>query len=88
MWTKKFWMDAAERAIKTAAQTLIGAIGGLTAIDEFDWAAVGIATGVATLLSLLTSIVSSQVGTPADASLVNQPQPVPPTTLAGGGVGK
>ena len=73
-------MDAAERAVKTAAQTLLGSIAGLTALDEFDWAAVGIATGVATLASLLTSIISSRVGSPADASLV--------TDQPAGGVGK
>lgn len=75
MWSMNFWKDAAERAIKTGAQVLLGAIVGLNAVDEFDWAAVGITTGVAVAASLLTSIVSSRVGSPADASLVNQPEP-------------
>ena len=70
MFTWIFWKDALERAIKTAAQTLIGVFGGLTALDQLDWAAVGIAVGTATVLSLLTSIVSSQVGSNQDASLV------------------
>ena len=72
MWTKAFWLDALERAIKTGAQVLIGSFTGLTAVDELDWTAVGITTGVAVVLSLLTSIVSSQVGSPSDASLVNK----------------
>ena len=71
MWTKRFWLDALERAIKTGAQVLLGVISGLTAIDELDWAAVGITVGVAVAASLLTSIISSQVGSPSDASLVN-----------------
>lgn len=70
MWSKKFWLDALERAIKTGAQTLLGVFGGLTAIDELDWTAVGIAVASAVVLSILTSIVSSQVGSNQDASLV------------------
>lgn len=71
MWTKRFWLDALERAIKTGAQVLLGAIAGTATIGTLDWQVVGITTGVAVATSLLTSIVSSRVGSPSDASLVN-----------------
>jgi hypothetical protein len=72
MWTAKFWKDAAERAVKSAAQ------GGLTYFlgdQVFNawharWgAAGGIALGAA-VLSVLTSLVSSKVGDSESASLL------------------
>lgn len=59
MWSKKFWKAAAERAIKTAAQSAILVVGA----DQFnaiaiDWTDVGgFALGGA-VLSLLTSLGS------------------------------
>ena len=87
MWTARFWKDAAERAIKTAVQVATPMVAAAS-LDKVDWATAGLTVASAVLLSLFSSILSSQVGKPEDASLVNQPQPVPPTTLAGGGVGK
>ncbi|MFV8242198.1 holin [Mycolicibacterium peregrinum] len=60
IWTLRFWKDAAERAIKTFAQSAVIALSG----DAFnvwhvDWVGVGgVALGGA-LLSLLTSIGSN-----------------------------
>lgn len=69
MWSKTFWRDAAERAVKTAAQSAIGVLTA-TPLANIDWeAGVGI-VGVATGVSLLTSIVSSGRGDADSASLV------------------
>lgn len=62
MFTVVFWKDAAERAIKTIAQTLLALwLVGDVAFNALsvDWKeALGIAVGAA-ILSVLTSIVSA-----------------------------
>ena len=71
MRTKTFWVDAAERAIRTFAQALIGAItAGLVVTDAAQWKAAGIAAAVAALVSLLTSIAASGVGDQNTPSLL------------------
>lgn len=75
MLTVTFWKAAAERAIKTAAQALLLAIGAAQGFDLFhlDWVnALGAAAGGA-LLSILTSLVSSPFGTPGTPSVVKIP---------------
>ncbi|MBB1023344.1 MULTISPECIES: holin [unclassified Dietzia] len=68
MWTATFWKDAAERAVKTAAQTAGGVLVVGVPIWEVDWTAgLGI-TATATALSLLTSIASSGRGDHESAS--------------------
>ena len=43
MRTRRFWVDAAERAIRTFAQALIGAItAGLVVTDAAQWKAAGL----------------------------------------------
>lgn len=75
MFTTVFWKDAAERAIKTIAQTLLALwLVGDLAFNALsvDWAeAFGISVGAA-ILSLLTSIVSANAvkGSLGPASLV------------------
>lgn len=80
--TGTFWLDALERAVKTAAQTVLGLIGtnAATAVS-LDWQQIGVATAFTAGLSVLTSIVSSGIGEPGTASLLN---PAPPDTLNGG----
>jgi hypothetical protein len=53
----KLWSVAAGiRAIKTAAQSAIAAMGATTLMIELDWAIVGWTVLGATVLSLLTSV--------------------------------
>lgn len=70
MWTKKFWKDAVERAIKTAAQSLLAVIAGTSIVGGTDWAVVLIGAGIATGLSFLTSILSTLAGSSTSASAV------------------
>lgn len=68
MWTRKFWMDLAERVIASAAGGAVGAIlidGGSVNLKH-----VAIGAGGAALVSLLKGLVASQKGNPASASLV------------------
>lgn len=59
MLTTSFWKGAGERAIKTAAQSLLAVLGvtGL-GFGDVDWAASLSVAGVAALASILTSIVN------------------------------
>lgn len=74
MWTKDFWRDAAERAIKTFAQVLAGfLVAGTTGILDVDWVQGGSVAAVAALVSVLTSIASVNIGHEGTASLVIHP---------------
>lgn len=71
MWSKAFWMDATERAVKTFAQVIL-ALGVAGALDAFevDWMKVlGVALG-AVILSFASSIVSAEIRKTPTASLV------------------
>jgi hypothetical protein len=61
MFTKEFWLNyAAERAIKTIAQTALAYIGtGSIGLFEIDWNSLLSLSLGAGLLSILTSIVSA-----------------------------
>jgi len=53
----KKWLAAATiRAVRTAAQAAIGAIGAATVFAEVDWKVVGGTVLLATILSYLTSL--------------------------------
>lgn len=54
--TKKWVKAAAVRAIKTVAQTAVGAIGASAIISEVDWVIVISASLLAGVVSVLTSI--------------------------------
>lgn len=57
LWTISFWKGAAERGIKTGAQTLAAYfVIGTTGVLDFDWVAALSITGAAIVASLLTSI--------------------------------
>lgn len=72
MLTKRFWKKATERAGKTAAQAVIGAVvlDGTLNVFTLDWKlALGVAAGGA-LLSYLTSVATSGVGEEGTPDLV------------------
>lgn len=56
--TGDFWKAAMIRAIRTAAQTAIAAIGTTAVMSEIDWITVASTTAVASILSLLTSVAT------------------------------
>jgi hypothetical protein len=63
LFTRTFWLDAGERAIKTAAQSALLALGADKVLDAMaaDWANVGAFAAGGAVLSLLTSIASTPV---------------------------
>lgn len=73
MFTAKFWRDAIERAVKTAAQTAATLFVGDVTVLNIDWTAGGALVGTATLLSVLTSIASATIGDPSTAAALYKP---------------
>ena len=72
MFTKEFWLEASERALKTFAQTLLAMVGAVSVFDAFsaDWLTLlGVSVGAA-VLSYATSIVSAEIGDYGKPSLV------------------
>lgn len=68
-----FWKDAAERAVKTFAQSLVASVGvgAVAPVWQLGWAeALGIAL-TATLLSVLTSVASIGAAQPGTPSAIN-----------------
>jgi hypothetical protein len=62
MFTKSFALAAAERAVKTFAQTALSYfVVGTTGLLDLDYAALASVSGAAAVASILTSIVSSGV---------------------------
>jgi hypothetical protein len=71
MWTKRFWVDAGERAVRTFAQSLLALLtGSATDLIHTAWPADLSIAAMATVLSLLTSIVASGVGSSTSAALI------------------
>jgi hypothetical protein len=73
MFTKVFWMDAAERALKTFFQVFLAVVIEERIFNAFelDWQQMaGIGLGAA-LISVATSVVSSRVGDHESASLID-----------------
>lgn len=66
-----FWKLAAERAVKTVAQTAVALIGA-EAFDifVFDWSALFAVSAGAGILSILSSVASAPVGERQDPSLI------------------
>ena len=54
--SKKWFMAAGMRALKTVAQTAIATIGTSVLLNEVNWVAVASASALAGILSLLTSL--------------------------------
>ena len=73
MFHNKFWVAAAERAIKTFAQTLVALMGTeMLGVHEFEWGMSLSAAGFAGLLSLVTSLASANFGANPGPSLVDE----------------
>jgi hypothetical protein len=86
VWTRKFWLDASERAVKTFAQTLVAAmaVGGINLLSV-GWKQALTTAGFATALSVLSSVATAQASTgqPDSASLVvNVAEPTTPALVA------
>jgi hypothetical protein len=76
MWELVFWKDALERAVKSAAQAGLLALGGGAAdVLTLDWLTFCGAVGGGALLSLLTSLGSSAVGVKGTASVTKAVEP-------------
>lgn len=73
MWTRKFWVETLERAVKTAAQFAVPVWAAITFTAVGDVLPVAQGTALAALsgfgLSVLTSLASLKVG-PADSPSV------------------
>ncbi len=54
--SKKWWIAAGIRAVKTVAQTAIATIGTGALLSDVNWLAVASASALAGVLSLLTSM--------------------------------
>lgn len=75
IWTTAFWKGAAERAIKTWAQTMAGYfVVGSVGLLDIEWITALSFSGTALLASVLTSIGSADftAGTPAVATVVTE----------------
>jgi hypothetical protein len=86
MFSLYFWKAAAERAVKSFAQTLVALLGvGQVGLLDVDWVGALSIAAMATLLSVLSSIGSAGFGESQDPSLLSTNQP-PPRTIESGPV--
>lgn len=70
--SKAFWKAAAERAVKTVAQSAVALIAAnATGLLDIDWVQLGSVAGLAGLVSILTSI-GSDAATGNGPSLANE----------------
>jgi hypothetical protein len=57
---RTFWLGAAERALKTAAQVAIASIGTATLVTAVPWSAVASTVALAVVMSVLTSLADPE----------------------------
>ena len=73
MFDSRFWVAAAERAVKTFAQTLVALIGtGAVGVMDLDWLQMLSVAATATILSVLTSVASANFGSNPGPSLADE----------------
>lgn len=73
MWTKDFWVDALERAVKTFAQAAVATISAnAMGVLDVDWLAVLSVAALAGVISIFTSVASAPLSTRGTASLVQE----------------
>jgi hypothetical protein len=71
MWTKEFWIQVAERAIKTFAQVMLGfLVVGQSGVLNVDWANTLSVATVAAFASVLMSLVGEGIGDKGTPSVV------------------
>lgn len=72
LFTKQFWMETAERAIKTGAQFVIaaGILGEGADLFKLDWSLVISFALTGVLLSILTSVASVSIGPKSSPSVI------------------
>ena len=85
MTTGLFWRATVERAIRTAAQTLLATLGlDTTDVLDVDWGASLALAGSAALLAVLTAIATSGAGPDGpgltETASSDTRRPLPPTT--------
>lgn len=72
MWTRAFWLDTLERAVKTFAQAVVAGIGAnAVGVMDLDWVVIVSVSATAALVSVLTSIGSMPFNEKGTASLTN-----------------
>ena len=73
MWQWRFWRETIERAIKSAAQAVILALGASEGLNLFDLDAVLLlgAAGAGALLSVLTSLSTFGFGASGSPSAID-----------------
>lgn len=77
LWSRSFWVDATERAVKTFAQSALATLGvGATDIMSVNWMGVLSVGAGAAVVSVLTSIASERTGISGTASLTTVVEPV------------
>jgi len=73
MYTITFWKDAAERAIRTAAQALLALWAtDISGVLEVDWTQAGSVAALAAVTSVLMSVAATGRGNPESASSVKE----------------
>lgn len=71
MWSATFWKSAAERAVKTAGEFGLVAVGGnVVSAWTLDWMNVAGVMAAGAAVSVLTSLASIAVGDKGTASMV------------------
>ena len=72
MFTKSFWKETIERAVKTSAQFVIGAgiLGEGADLFSLDWSTVGSFALTGAILSALTSLASVAIGSKGNPSVI------------------
>lgn len=88
MWSKDYWKDLSERAFRTFAQALVGAMsaGAVTTLHQVDWPYALSAAGFAAAVSVLMSLGASQVGDRGTAALLPAGDPTPEAETPASGV--
>ena len=73
MYTITFWKDAAERAIRTAAQALLALWAtDISGVLEVDWTQAGSVAALAAVTSVLMSVAATGRGNPESASSIKE----------------